>query len=74
MGRKITSGIKQRKRATVYLKSDQWIAMDKAHISVEHELGCRVDRTLFVDALFATGLNHPKEIQRLLGPCLRKEK
>ena len=67
MGRQTTSGIKQRKRTTVYLLNELVEAVDIAHIHVQQKLSRRVDRTLFFDALLKTGLKHPREIQRLIS-------
>lgn len=69
MGRLVTSGIKARKRTTIYLTDDLVQALDLAHIQVQKRLNRRVDRTLFLDALLKAGLRHPKEIQRLIGEC-----
>jgi hypothetical protein len=67
VGRQVTSGIKQRRRATVYLTNDLVEALDLAHIQTQQSLRRRVDRTLFVDALLKTGLKHPEEILSLMG-------
>ncbi len=66
MGRLVTSGIKERKRTTVYLTDDLVEALDLAHIHVQQKLSRRVDKTLFLDALLKAGLKHPKDIQSLI--------
>jgi len=66
MGRLVTSGIKARKRTTVYLTDDLVEALDLAHIHVQQKLSRRVDKTLFLDALLKAGLKHPKDIQSLI--------
>jgi len=66
MGRSTTSGIKARKRTTIYLTDDLVEALDLAHIYAQQRLSRRVDKTLFLDALLKAGLKHPKDIQSLL--------
>jgi hypothetical protein len=70
MGRRTTSDIKKRKRTTVYLTGELSRAIDLAYIEAQKNLSRRLDKTIFVDALFKAGLNHAKETQMLLkeGP------
>lgn len=67
MGRHATSGIKQRKRTTVYLTKEIARSVDLAYIDAQKDLGRLLDKTLFVDALLTVGLNHTNETQSLLG-------
>ena len=66
MGRLVTSGIKSRKRTTIYLTDDLVEDLDLAHIHVQHKLSRHVDKTIFLDALLKTGLKHPEDIQSLI--------
>lgn len=67
MARRETSGIKQRKKTTVYLTEAINKAVDIAYIGTQHKLRLRLDKTIFIDALITAGLEHPEEIKTLLA-------
>jgi hypothetical protein len=67
MGRQATSGIKERKRVTIYITDRLVKAIDLTHIQTQQSLGHRIDRTLFIDALLQAGLNNPETIIKFLS-------
>ena len=72
MGRPVTSGIKGRKRTTVYLTRAMAEDVMSAQVRVEQGLNRHVDRTLFMDALLKAGLRHPEDIKDSLGIGARR--
>lgn len=62
MGRPTTSDVKSKIKTPFYLADDTRRAIEQGHIQVEGRLRRRVDKTIFINSLIRTGLEHIDEI------------
>lgn len=62
MGRPTTSDVKSKTKTPFYLTEELRRAIEQGHIQVEGRLARRVDKTIFINSLIKTGLEHVDEI------------
>ena len=62
MGRPTTSDVKSKTKTPFYLAEETRRAVKQGHIQVEGWLARRVDKTIFINSLIKTGLEHIDEI------------